>query len=232
MHLIKNIYQLFTIIIQICVRLLENFVSSMLIFCVPHLCYAPQSIYICTAENIFEYSDYLKLFVILFNCITFSIIISASWSNWCRNYWMTKYLDYNEKISEDNINKYKQNNNYYYIFESLEYWNKRILKINRISLILYVPNSLLSSIIIVKYIFDYKTIIILLFFIISGFKQIYNSYMIAYNSTNNQMAYSNTLQKNMSYNCIDPEFCIGEDYTIPQYNILTKSYNKKVSYNT
>jgi len=145
---------------------------------------------------------------------------------------MTKYLDYNEKISEDNINKYKQNNNYYYIFESLEYWNKRILKINRISLILYVPNSLLSSIIIVKYIFDYKTIIILLFFIISGFKQIYNSYMIAYNSTNNQMAYSNTLQKNMSYNCIDPEFCIGEDYTIPQYNILTKSYNKKVSYNT
>jgi len=227
------IKQLFITIFSILFTIIKSFTSSMLVLTVPHLCNVlscNHCIYVCQILDMLTFSDPIKIILIVLNTGTFAALLMILIVELPRDCWSVKYLAYDETNLETNIEKYRKNKNYEYIFTAMDYWNTRLLTIYTRGLIVYLLNMILSSIYLVYYMFDYKTILSLLFFNICGSEMMYNGYIIANKSCKNKMIYSKLLNKNMSFNKIDSDFCDNDENTSMDYNIIERFQNKKINY--
>jgi hypothetical protein len=188
--------------------------STMLILNVLHNCYQAgcnQCFYVCLAIDMFTYSDYYKICIIMLNAVTFVAILCIYIIEFSRDYWLLKYFNYNIDFPNNNLNNYKNNSIYTSLFENLNDYNHRLYSRYKYGIYLYIINFIVSSIYLIVYRFDYKTIASLLFFGICGFQRLYDGYCIVKKSYTNKLAYSIFLKEYMSFNLINKNKIINNN---------------------
>ena len=204
----KRIKLTLIIIMNLVKELIKGFASTLLILSVPHYCNIfPVAIYdhICTAIDIFMYSDYFRVFAVIFNMFVVSNILFICVIEFVRDLWIIKYFEYDKNLPNDNLNMHKNNVVHKLLFEGLQDWNDRLFRFYKWYIYLYVFNFIFSSIYLIMNIYDYKTIVSLIVFFIIGFEKFYDGYFISQKSKINGLAYSYILKKYKSFNLIKSE---------------------------
>ena len=204
----KRIKLTLIIVINLVKELIKGFASTLLILSVPHYCNIfPVAIYdhICTAIDIFIYSDYFRVFVVIFNMFVVLDILSICVIEFIRDLWIIKYFEYDKILPNDNLNMHKNNVVHKLLFEGLQDWNDRLFRFYKWYIYLYVFNFIFSSIYLIMNIYDYKTIVSLIVFFIIGLEKFYDGYIIFNKSKINGLAYSYILKEYKSFNLIKSE---------------------------
>ena len=204
----KRIKLTLIIIMNLVKELIKGFASTLLILSVPHYCNIfPVAIYdhICTAIDIFMYSDYFRVFVVIFNMFVVLDILSICVIEFIRDLWIIKYFEYDKNLPNDNLNMHKNNVVHKLLFEGLQDWNDRLFRFYKWYIYLYVFNFIFSSIYLMMNIYDYKTIVSLIVFFIIGLEKFYDGYIIFNKSKINGLAYSYILKEYKSFNLIKSE---------------------------
>ena len=186
----KNILLMFMVAIKD-IFIMET--STMLIINVLHNCYQSgcnQCFYVCLAIDMFTDSNYYKIGIILLDAVAFTIILCIYIIEFSRDYLLLKYFNYDRNFPNNNLNNYKNNSIHTSLFENLNDYNNRLNNRYKYILHIYIINFVFSSIYLIIYRFDYKTIISLLFFGICGFQRLYDGYHIVKRSYENKLAYS------------------------------------------
>ena len=204
----KRIKLTLIIIMNLVKELIKGFASTLLILSVPHYCNIfPVAIYdhICTAIDIFMYSDYFRVFVVIFNMFVVLDILFICVIEFIRDLWIIKYFEYDKNLPNDNLNMHKNNVVHKLLFEGLQDWNDRLFRFYKWYIYLYVFNFIFSSIYLIMNIYDYKTIVSLIVFFIIGLEKFYDGYIIFNKSKINGLAYSYILKEYKSFNLIKSE---------------------------
>lgn len=204
----KRIKLTLIIIMNLVKELIKGFASTLLILSVPHYCNIfPVAIYdhICTAIDIFMYSDYFRVFVVIFNMFVVLDILFICVIEFIRDLWIIKYFEYDKNLPNDNLNMHKNNVVHKLLFEGLQDWNDRLFRFYKWYIYLYVFNFIFSSIYLMMNIYDYKTIVSLIVFFIIGLEKFYDGYIIFNKSKINGLAYSYILKEYKSFNLIKSE---------------------------
>jgi len=200
-------YKLLTTI-NLVKELVKGFASTFLILNVPHYCNIfPVAIYdhICTAIDIFVYSDYFRIVAVILNMTVVTNILFICVIEFVRDLWIIKYFEYDENLPDDNLNMYRNNVVHASLFEGLQDWNDRLFRFYKWYFYLYIFNFIFSSIYLIMNIYDYKTVVSLIVFFIIGFEKFCDGCFISHKSKKNDMAHSYILKKYKSFNLIRSE---------------------------
>jgi len=187
---------------------IKGFASTFLIFNVPHHCNIfPVAIYdhICTAIDIFVFSDYFRIVAVILNMTIVTNILFICVIEFVRDLWIIKYFEYDDTLPDDNLNMHRNNVVHASLFEGLQDWNDRLFRCYKWILYLYIFNFTFSSIYLIMNIYDYKTVVSLIVFFIIGFEKFYDGYFISQKSKKNSLAYSYIFKKYKSFNLIKSE---------------------------
>jgi hypothetical protein len=178
--------------------------AALLVVFVPQKC-PENGDKLCTFnDNFVDLSDY-NLFVLVFNFVTLAAFIFLYRVEYYREKWCIKYLD----IDPNQPNNYlkEELRQYPIIDEEMLHLNRRYLRWSKLTLFLYIFNTIFSAVLIyVYYYLDYRSITVLLTNIVLVADKLYNAITTSMRSVNEEIAYSAYLKTQIIFNRVDSDY--------------------------